>query len=205
MSDTLLSLLPQYGAPILGVITLLSCLALPIPASLMMMTAGGFMAAGDLSAIATLIFPYAGVLLGDQIGFQLGKGGSSVITMIETRQTRQARALAHATRMTREHGIWAVFLSRWLLSPLGPYVNFAAGAARLRWHHFTVGSLLGEAIWVTSYIAIGAGAGQTLILYWPLISDVLGVLAALAIAALLALRAHHLLRLREQERPTKGP
>lgn len=204
MSDTLLSLLPQYGAPILGVITLLSCLALPVPASLVMMAAGGFMAAGDLSAIATLAFPYAGALLGDQIGFHLGKGSSAVITRIETRKTRQARALAHATRLTREHGIWAVFLSRWLLSPLGPYVNFAAGAARLRWLHFTTGSLLGEAIWVTGYISIGAGAGQTLILYWPLISDGLGILAALAVAALLGLRARHLLRLREQERASKG-
>ncbi|MGH1354204.1 MAG: DedA family protein [Thalassovita sp.] len=204
MSDTLLSLLPLYGAPFLAVVTLLSCLALPVPASLVMMAAGGFVVAGDLSFSTTVLYAFVGASLGDQIGFWLGHRGSAVISRIEARPTRQAKALSRATDITRAHGIWAVFLSRWLLSPLGPYVNFAAGAARLNWRHFTFGSATGEAIWISSYVAIGAGAGQTLSTLWPMISDVLGILAALAVASLLLLRARHLMRLHAQERKARS-
>lgn len=199
-SETLLALLPVYGAPFLGLMTLLSCLALPIPVSLLMMAAGGFAVAGELSVYATLLFAYAGALLGDQIGFWLGRRGSGAVSRIEAGPSRQAKALTRATDMTRTHGIWAVFLTRWLLSPLGPYVNFAAGAAQLKWRHFAMGSATGEAIWVTLYIAIGAGAGQTLTMIWPMLSDVLGIMAALAVAGVLILRARHLVRLHKGER-----
>ena len=44
MTDFLLEWLPHYGVLIIGVTTLMSCLALPVPSSLMMLTAGGFVA-----------------------------------------------------------------------------------------------------------------------------------------------------------------
>lgn len=50
MSDTLLQLLATYGAPLLALTTFASCLALPVPSSLMMLAAGAFVASGDLSA-----------------------------------------------------------------------------------------------------------------------------------------------------------
>ena len=48
MTDWLLALVPQYGLLLLAATTFLSCLALPLPASILMLTAGGFAAAGDL-------------------------------------------------------------------------------------------------------------------------------------------------------------
>ena len=41
MTDWLLALVPQYGLWLLFFVTLFSCLALPLPASIMMLTAGG--------------------------------------------------------------------------------------------------------------------------------------------------------------------
>lgn len=195
MTEELLALLPLYGTPVLALVTLLSCLALPVPSSLMMMAAGGFVAAGELSLFSALAAAYVGALLGDQIGFWIGRSRHAYVMKLESRDTRQARALSRATEMTRIHGIWAVFLTRWLLSPLGPYVNLAAGAARVKWRAFSLGSTTGEAVWVGTYTAIGAGAGQTLSLIWPMVSDVVGILVALAIAGLLILRARHLLQL----------
>ena len=46
MTDWLLALVPQYGLWLLAATTFCSCLALPFPASILMMTAGGFVAAG---------------------------------------------------------------------------------------------------------------------------------------------------------------
>ena len=49
MSDWLLALLPDYGLWILALATYLSCLAVPMPASLLMLAAGGF---GHLDLLA---------------------------------------------------------------------------------------------------------------------------------------------------------
>ena len=51
MTDWLLALVPQYGLWLLAATTFFSCLALPFPASIMMLTAGGFVAAGDLALL----------------------------------------------------------------------------------------------------------------------------------------------------------
>lgn len=203
MTETLLELLPDYGAPFLGLVTLLSCLALPVPASLFMMAAGGFAAAGDLSLGLTILAALIGAVLGDQIGFLLGRGGSGVLQRLERRGGKQALALARATALTRERGNIAVFLSRWLLSPLGPYVNYAAGAARMRWHRFSLASLSGETVWVAIYIGLGAGAMDQLATLWPMISDMLGLLAAVAVALLLVLRLGHLVQIHRQAHPRK--
>ncbi|CUH62603.1 SNARE associated Golgi protein [Thalassovita gelatinovora] len=195
MTDQLLALLPDYGAPLLGLITLLSCLALPVPASLFMMAAGGFAAAGDLPLGFTILAALTGAVIGDQIGYALGRSGAGWLQRIESRGGKQAMALSRATSLTRERGNIAVFLSRWLLSPLGPYVNFVAGAARLRWPTFTIASATGEIAWVTIYVGIGAGAADQFGYLWPVISDMLGLLAALTVALLLALRLRHMLQL----------
>ncbi|THD74718.1 DedA family protein [Thalassobius vesicularis] len=193
MNDLLLDLLPDYGVPFLTLVTLLSCLALPVPASLVMMAAGGFAASGDLSPTAVVLGALGGAVLGDQAGFWLGRSGSGLVTRIEAKGGRQAHALGRATRLTRDRGSIAVFLSRWLLSPLGPYVNLASGAARMGWRGFTLAAIAGEAVWVTVYVGLGAGAGHNLAQIWPMISDGLGLLAALAVAALALLRLRHLL------------
>ncbi|WP_323782125.1 VTT domain-containing protein [Thalassovita sp.] len=203
MTEELLALLPDYGAPLLGVVTLLSCLALPVPASLFMMAAGGFAAAGDLPLGLTILAALSGAMIGDQIGYALGRSGAGWLQRIENRGGKQAMALSRASALTRKRGNIAVFLSRWLLSPLGPYVNFVAGAARLRWHKFTLASAAGEVTWVAIYVGIGAGAADQFGYLWPVISDMLGLLAALAVALLLALRLHHMLQLHRQLNHTK--
>ncbi len=199
MTDTALALLADFGAPFVAVITLLSCLALPMPASVVMMAAGGFAASGDLSMTLTIGAALSGALAGDQIGFWLGRSGSDRIARIEARGGRRARALAHATRLTRARGGIAVFLTRWLLSPLGPYVNFAAGAARMGWRGFSLASLAGESVWVAVYVSLGAGVAQSLTVFWPMISDSLGMLVALAVVALLGLHLRNLWLAHQQD------
>ena len=53
MTETLLALVPTYGLYIVALATALSCLALPIPSSLIMLTAGAFVASEDLNGTAT--------------------------------------------------------------------------------------------------------------------------------------------------------
>lgn len=62
MTDWLLGMVPTYGGWLLALSTFLSCLALPIPASLLMLVAGGFVAAGDLTLVGSTGAALAGAV-----------------------------------------------------------------------------------------------------------------------------------------------
>lgn len=83
--------------------------------------------------------------------------------------------------LARKGGV-AVFLSRWLVSALGPYVNVAAGAAGQGWGRFTAWGVAGEAVWVTLYVGVGWSVAGNLAAASSMAVDVLGFLAAGAVA-----------------------
>ncbi|MFT6223897.1 MAG: membrane protein DedA with SNARE-associated domain [Paracoccaceae bacterium] len=155
MIESLLQSIADFGPVLLFVITFLSCLALPVPSSLVMLTGGGFVAAGDLPLWSTFGAAFAGAVLGDQIGFAIGRlGGGRLQTWLGATPPR-ARLREQAQALILRWGGVGVFLSRWLFSPLGPYLNFAAGASVMQWHRFTVWGVAGEAVWVSLYLGLG--------------------------------------------------
>lgn len=185
MTETILALVPVYGLTLIAVATFLSCLAVPMPASLVMLSAGGFAAAGDLVLWQAAAAALGGAVLGDQAGYQLGRVGARLWAGHRV-SPRRAALMGKATAYLRDRGRLAVFLSRWLFSPLGPYVNFAGGAARLDWARFTQAGVAGEAVWVTLYIGLGAGFADDILALADLMGSASGLLAALAVAGALA-------------------
>lgn len=155
MTETLLALVPEWGAILLALANLLACLALPIPASLVMLAAGAFAAAGDLDALPLWIGAMAGALLGDQCGYWIGRGVGPRLLVRLSRRRRSAALLRRAVAWLEHRRLPAIFLSRWLASPLSPYMNFAAGAAHINWLGFTLPAAAGACVWVSIYIGLG--------------------------------------------------
>jgi membrane protein DedA with SNARE-associated domain len=195
MTADLLALVPVYGLAVIAVATFLSCLALPMPASLIMLSAGGFAASGDLVLWQAAAAALAGALLGDQLGYQIGRAGRRLAAGMRP-SPRRARLMARAQDQLRARGGWAVFLSRWLFSPLGPYVNFAGGAARLHWGLFTRAAAAGELVWVAVYIGLGALFADDIVALADILGNASGFLAALAMVGVLALWLRAALRQR---------
>ena len=157
MTDWLLGLVPQYGLWLLAATTFLSCLALPFPASILMLTAGGFAAAGDLVLWQAFGAAAAGGIAGDQLGYWAGRGfGATVLSRLRRNPARD-KLLARADAMMDRRGVLAVFFSRWLVSPLGPYVNLIAGSTCYGWPRFTAAGVAGEAVWAGLYVGTGYG------------------------------------------------
>lgn len=179
MTDWLLGLVPEYGMWLLGLGTFLSCLALPIPASVLMLAAGGFVASGDLAPGAAVGGALMGAVAGDQTGYLAGRAGAHLAL---TRGARANATLERATALLARRGGLAVFLSRWLVSALGPYVNLAAGAAGLGWGAFSLWGVLGEAVWVGLYVGLGYGFAGNLEAASAMAVDLLGFAAAGAVA-----------------------
>jgi membrane protein DedA with SNARE-associated domain len=169
VTDTLLALVPVWGPALMLVATFLSCLALPVPASLLMLAGGAFAAGGDLDLVATAAAALVGALLGDQAGYLLGRSGGPFLARFVRRRPGPIALMHRARAFAAARGGLGVFLSRWLFSPLGPYVNLVAGATGMGWRAFALAGALGEVVWVALYV----GAGY-------LFADRIGDLAALS-------------------------
>ena len=194
MTEWLLPLVPVWGLWLVGGTTLLSCLALPVPASLVMLAAGGFAAAGDLVLWQVAAAAFAGAVAGDHAGFLLGRSLGAALLARLSRAPKRAAVIARAGDYLRARGAAAVFLSRWLFSPLGPYVNLAGGAAGLGFRRFTPPDLAGEALWVGLYTGLGFAFADRIVALGQLLGNASGALAAGAVAVGLGLRLRALVR-----------
>ncbi|MDQ2089098.1 DedA family protein [Marimonas arenosa] len=184
MSEALFQLLAAHGVPLLALTTLASCLALPVPSSLMMLAAGAFAASGDLGLATTATAALIGALIGDQLGYLVGRRGQARLDRLITAYPRRAAVLTRARGLLQRRGGIGVFLSRWLFSPLGPYVNFAAGAAGVTWARFTFWGAAGEIVWVSLYVGLGYAFADNLAAAAEFSSDISGLLAGLALMVL---------------------
>lgn len=187
MTDWLLALVPQYGLWLLAATTFFSCLALPFPASIMMLTAGGFVAAGDLALLPTFAAAAGGGIAGDQLGFWAGrKVGTPLLDRVR-RDPARDKLLKKAVLMLEAKGIVAVFLTRWLFSPLGPWVNLVTGSTGYGWHRFTAAGVAGEAVWSGLYVGMGYGFAGNITAASDMLGSVLGILAGGAAVVILGL------------------
>lgn len=185
MSAALYALVPKYGAWVVFAVTFLSCLAVPFPASVVMLAAGAFVASGDLSGGAVLAAALAGAILGDQLGYLAGRVGGRWLIGRLARRADVAGWLARAEARMDARAGRTVFLSRWLVSALGPYVNLAAGAARIGWGRFTLASVAGETVWVFLYVGIGFFFASRIDDIGATLPSVLAALGAAGVAAML--------------------
>lgn len=194
MSDYSFLLVSTYGAPIILAATFLSCLAIPMPSSVIMLAGGAFVASGDLGLAPVLAAAFGGAILGDNLGYQLGRSfGPKIIQRLDQTPTRRD-LIAKARAEVRKRGGVGVFFSTWLFAPLGPWVNLVAGATGLSRARFLAWDTAGEAVWVTIYVGVGYGFAGYLEQAADLLENSVGLLSALVLVVILGLalrRATH--------------
>lgn len=198
MTETLFALVSTYGLWVVAASAFLSCLALPIPTSAVMLGAGAFAASGDFVLWQVLAAAWVAAVLGDQTGFQIGRIGGPPLLDRLSRKPGRARLIARARGTVRDYGRMGVFFSTWLFAPLGPWVNLIAGAARLPRGQFTLWDALGEAIWVAVYVGLGYAFATRLDTLTEIVSEWSGLVVSLGIG--LGVAAFLLHRVRRRRR-----
>ena len=191
MSDLLTDALLTYGPLLLGLTTFACCLIVPMPVSWLLLASGALAASGDMSLPFVMLVAATGAILGDQTGYFTGVAIHDRVQALAQRNRRSAELYRRAQDLTDSRGGLGVFFSRWLFSPLGPYVNFLSGAADMTWARFTLWASLGKAFWVGLYCGLGFVFAENL----PEVARKMGrltwIFTGLAIAALvLALYWH---------------
>lgn len=192
MTDLFFELVASWGLIIIGLSAYFSCLAVPVPTFAVMLAGGAFAAAGDLILWQVITVAYLAAVAGDQTGFHLGHMGGRWLDARLTARPNRAALFARASDLVDRWGGLGVFFSTWAAAPLGPWVNFAAGAARLNRWRFTLWDAAGEAIWVGGYVSLGYLFGTRLDALTDLVANWGGfaTAACVTIAAFIGLLHH---------------
>lgn len=171
MNEELLQLVLAYGVLVLAPVLLGAAVGLPLPASLLMVAIGAFARAGQLNLPLFLLCAVGATLVGNAIGYALGRrGGAGALARWSARLKGGEAAILRAERLFARWGNVAVLLSRFPLSPLSAVVNVLAGVGRYPFRVFALYNLLGVTLWAGFY----AGAGYAFSASWDVLADLLG-------------------------------
>ncbi|MGQ7313077.1 DedA family protein [Microbacterium arabinogalactanolyticum] len=151
----------------------------PVPSETVLVAAAAV--AGTTGSTSVLVLCAAGALgamVGDNIAYGIGRAvGTDRFRWM--RRPRVASSFDLARRTLSQGGAGLILGARYI--PVGRVaVNMTAGALGYPWPRFLLLSAVGGALWAAYSVAIGLLAGQWL-KGQPLLSAVIGVVAALAI------------------------
>jgi membrane-associated protein len=162
MSDYLLTLIINYGAPAFAVLLLLGALGIPVGASALLIAAGAFSQQGILDWPVTASLGWLGAVIGDAISFGIGFYAKAWVD----RRFGSLSAWKSAKQSFERRAGLAIFLTRFLITALAIPTNLIAGGSGLRFRRFLVYDSLGELTWIVLYGGLGYLFGSQ----WELVS-----------------------------------
>jgi membrane-associated protein len=161
LGDKILSAMLVYGYPILALIQLSGAIGAPVPDGVAGAVAGSLVAQGRMSFIAASLVVVIASVLGDVIGYGIGRVISRDVLERHGRwfgytPARSARVQGLFTRW----GLITVFITRTFASYLSPAANLLAGVSRLRFAKFVAAAVVGRALWTAAYLGLGYAIGS---------------------------------------------
>ncbi|AUH63612.1 DedA family protein [Paracoccus zhejiangensis] len=152
MTEWLEALLPQWGPLLLAASAFLSCLMVPLPTSALLIAAGALGGTGHLDLPVLVAGAWLGAAAGDLTAFSLAH---RLGPRLEAMGGRRKALFDRARQFITHRGPIAVFLARWLITPLGPASNYVAGATGMKPARFVAASVPGEFLWVVTQMGAG--------------------------------------------------
>ncbi|GAB4349371.1 MAG: DedA family protein [Oricola sp.] len=185
MTGTILSIFSLYGSPSLFAIVAAGQFGIPLPTSILLLTAGALLGEGDLTFWQLFAWGLAGAVAGDHAGYAAGRFAGAAVRRHVARWPAMRDGLARAEAMTRKWGDGSIFLSRWLFSPVGPYINLTSGLSLHPLHRFALADIAGEVIWIGGYLALGTAFAQSIAELAEIIANAAWMIGAAAVTVLL--------------------
>lgn len=142
----------DYGAAAVTVILTLEALGLPLPGETLLIFASVLAGRGDMSLPALLVFAWAGSVLGDNIGYAIGrKLGRAAITRHGARVGLTAARFDAVERVFARYGAATVTFARFV-NVLRQLNGIVAGTLGMEWRRFLLFNSLGAALWVSAWV-----------------------------------------------------
>ena len=177
LESLLLAWIIGYGSPIVGGALMLAGLGVPVPGTVLVIAAGAFVRQELLDMYTTPLLALVGVVAGDVIVYAVGRLAKPWID----RRFGQSAAWEKARQSFERRGGIAIYLTRWLLTPLAVPTNLIAGGSGYPFAKFLFFDITGELTWIALYGGLGYAVGSQ----WALISDVIANFSGLIISVLI--------------------
>jgi membrane protein DedA with SNARE-associated domain len=150
----------DIGLPILFALIAIETMGIPVPGETALFTAAIVASRGNLSIEAVIAVAGAGAIVGDNIGFTIGrKLGRRLLTVPGPLHRHRMSVLTVGEPFFERHGPKAVFLGRWITG-LRITSAWLAGANRMAWPTFLFYNAAGGIAWATSVGLVGYYLGE---------------------------------------------
>lgn len=196
--QTVEHLVSHLGAPALFATITLESLGAPVPGESAVIAAAAAAGRGELDIRAVAVAAFAGAVLGDNIGYLIGRRlGRRTVVRYGSRLGLTDAAFDRVERVTARWGALVVIAARFVVL-LRQLNGIVAGTTGMAWPRFLAANALGAALWVglwtTLAYRLGHEAGSFVPWIWHHLSLVAAVLVPALIAGLAALRLSGRLR-----------
>lgn len=130
-------------------------MGVPVPGETILIAAGILAQRGSLDLGDAILFGILGAVIGDQIGYWIGREGGRPFVLRRGRYLLiTPERLARAEAFFARHGGKAVFMARFVTG-LRTFGALVAGISRMRWPTFLLYNALGGAAWATAAVLAG--------------------------------------------------
>ena len=187
-------LIGTYGAWLVGAVVGLESMGIPLPGETTLVTAALYAGTtGRLSITSVVLGAAAGAIVGDNIGFWIGRRfGYRWVVRHQSALRLTPRRLKLGQYLFLRHGGKVVFVGRFV-AVLRAFAALLAGLNRMPWRRFLVFNMIGAIVWAVAY---GGGAYA----FGDKLTSVLGETGILLSAAAAALVVIGFLLARKYER-----
>jgi membrane protein DedA with SNARE-associated domain len=183
------SLVHDYGLFLLFVLIAMESAGIPLPGETALIAAGVLAARGDLDIVWVIVVAATAAVVGDNIGYWIGRlGGRKLLTRSHRLERHASRVLPWSERFFARHGAKTIFLGRFF-AVLRVTAAWLAGVSRMHWWRFFLWNAAGGICWalligLVAYY-VGHAAAEAINRY-----GLIGGAAGIALIAVGALALH---------------
>ena len=150
MLAAIVNIPPDVGYSVVFALIAVETMGIPVPGETALITAALLAHDGQLAIVPLVALAAAAAIIGDNVGFALGrKGGRRLFELPGPLHAQRLAALEAGEPFFARHGPKAVFLGRWVAG-LRIASAWLAGMNRMRWPRFLFWNALGGICWATS-------------------------------------------------------
>ena len=189
--------LNHYGLWAVLFLVLIEDFGIPVPGETVLIAASVFAGSGRLNVFAVALVGFAAAVLGDNIGYAIGRfGGRRLVDRWGKYVFLTPERLGKAEAFFERHGAKIIVVARFV-EGLRQANGIIAGIAEMHWLRFLACNALGAALWVATWVSIGFYAGQHIT---PIYNAVTKYSLYAAIAAVIVIAVWVALRVRKRRR-----
>jgi membrane protein DedA with SNARE-associated domain len=184
--------LDHYGLLAILAFVLLEDFGIPVPGETVLIAGAVFAGAGRLNIVAVGVIGFIAAVVGDNIGYAIGRFGGRALVLRWGRYVFLTRErLDKAEAFFNQHGGKIITIARFI-EGLRQANGIIAGIIEMHWLKFLAFNALGAALWVGTWVSVGYFAGAHITAIYDAITRYSLYAAITAAAVIIGWLAFHI-------------